>query len=293
MYKAIVNHLCCPKCRGDLTLKVAVEIDNDVMEGLLACENNHTFQINQGIADFNSNEQSFANQWESMSEEQRFADLDREMDAKNPDAVLERREMVLDAIVSKVAGHNGKVVLDIASGRGLLLTKLASNLADDVHILSVDLSAYVLKYDRQKFKRLAPGKKISYLACDATNLPIKECVIDAAATYCGFSNMLGCAGEALQEAHRVLKPGGVLLDSFVVIGQDSKGCETLRQICAQQNITGAEEFFLHEGLNKNHSALFADVACNTVFEGIGVGNGMDLLPYPGEWYAEQVFISRK
>lgn len=270
-----------------------METEDELMEGTLDCERGHSFRITQGVADFNSQEQSFMNQWESLSEDQSFEALDREMDTNNPDAILERREKVLDAIVSEMADRNCKVILDLASGRGLLLTKLATNLEDDVHIISIDLSAFVLKYDYQKFKKIAPGKKISYLACDATNLPLKDCVVDMATTYGGFSNMLGCAGEALQEAHRVLKSGGVLLDSFVVIGKDSKGYATLQQVCAEQRITGAEDFFLHEGLKINHSVLFSEVTCNTVFEGIGVDNGMDLLPYPGEWYAEQVFISEK
>lgn len=293
MYKVILNQLCCPKCRSNLALRTDVEIEDDVMEGVLTCESGHAFRIHQGVADFNSEEQGFANQWESMSEEQSFDDLNREMDAKNPAEIVQRREMVLGAIVDAVSDHNSKVVLDIASGRGLLLTELAKNLNDDVHIISIDLSAFVLKYDHQKFKRIAPSKKISYLACDATNLPLKDGAIDAAVTYSGFSNMVGCAEEALRDAHRVIKPAGILVDSYVVIEKESKGYEVLHQVCADQHITGAEEFFLHDGVAKHHEDLFSAVECKVVFDGIGIGNDMDLLPYDGEWYAEQVFISKK
>lgn len=293
MYNAILNYLCCPKCRRNLALRSDVEVDDDVMEGLLTCEGGHIFHIRKGVADFNSVEQGFANQWESMSEDQSFEELDRDMDAKNPTEIIQRREMVLSAIVGAVSDRNCKVVLDIASGRGLLLTELAKRLSDDVHIISIDLSAFVLKYDYQKFKRIAPNKKISYLACDATNLPLKDCVIDAATTYSGFSNMVGCADQALQDAHRVIKPGGVLVDSYVVIEKESQGYEILHRVCTEQKITGAEDFFLHDGVAKHHGDLFSAVECNVVFEAIGVGNGMDLLPYDGEWYAEQVFISKK
>lgn len=293
MYKAIINYLCCPKCRTNLALRVETENEDDVLEGTLTCECGHIYRINRGVADFNSEEQGFANQWEAMSEEQSFEELDRDMDAKNPTEIIQRREMVLSAIVGAVSDRNCKVVLDIASGRGLLLTELAKQLSDDVHIISIDLSAFVLKYDYQKFKKIAPNKKISYLACDATNLPIKDRVVDAATTYCGFSNMIGCADQAMQDAHRVIKPGGVLVDSFVVIEKESQGYEILHRVCTEQSITGAECFFLHDGLAKRHGDLFSAVKCNTVFEGIGVGNGMDLLPYDGEWYAEQVFISEK
>lgn len=293
MYKAVANYLCCPNCRRSFTLKVDAEIGDEVLEGALVCENGHTFRITQSVADFNSEEQGFVNQWESMGEEQRFEELDQKMDNDIPDVILERREKVLDTIVGAVSGHKGKIVLDIASGRGLLLTELAAKLEDDVHIISIDLSSFVLKYDYQKLKRIAPNKKISYLACDATNLPLKDCVVDAATTYCGFSNMPGCADAAMQEAHRVLKSGGVLVDSFVIIDRGSKGFELLNQVCSEQNITGAEDVYLHENVVTNHGKRFSAVECNTVFQGIGVENSMDLLPYPGEWYADQVFISKK
>lgn len=293
MYKAIVELLCCPKCRENLNLQIDKEKDGDVLDGALTCKNGHTYRICNGVVDFNSTEQEFANQWESMSEEQNFEELDREMDSKNPTEIIQRREMVLSTIVNAVSEHNCNIVLDIASGRGLMLTELANVFPDDVHIISIDLSKFILKYDYQKFKCIAPNKKISYLACDATNLPLKDSVIDAATTYCGFSNMIGCAGEALQDAHRVIKPGGILVDSYVVIKERSQGYEILHKVCAERNIAGAEDFFLHDGLTKHHESLFSTVKYNTVFEGIGVGNGMDLLPYDGEWYAEQVFVSEK
>lgn len=293
MYKSIANLLCCPKCRRDFALNAQAETEEEVLEGALVCGHGHTFRITQGIADFNSEEQRCANQWESMGEGQQFEEQDRKMDADIPEVILRRREKVLDTIVTAVTDHNCKTVLDIASGRGLLLTKLAAGMPEDTHIISIDLSAFVLKYDRQKFKKLAPDSKISYLACDATNLPLKDSVLDGATTYCGFSNMPGCAGEAMEEAHRVLKPGGLLADSFVVINRASKGFERLEQVCAQQNITGAEDVYLQDNVLRNHESLFSSVTCNVTFEGLGVENSQDLLPYPGEWYAEEVFLSKK
>lgn len=293
MYKAVVRYLCCPRCRKDLSLQICSEQDDDVLEGRLSCETGHEYRIYQGVADFGSAEQSFANQWEVMGENQSFDEIEREMDEKNPVEVIRRRELVMKDIVGAVSAQNHGIVLDIASGRGLLLTKLVNALPDDVHIISVDLSAYVLQYDHRKFKQKAPGKKISYLACDATNLPLKECTADAATTYCGFSNMLGCASEALREAHRVMKPGAVLADSFVVIKQASQGYQILQQVCREQHIEGAEAFFLHDGLMQHHSRLFSKVKHCVAFEGTGVENDMDLLPYPGEWYAEHVYVSEK
>ena len=293
MYRAILNYLRCPICRKKFLLRADSEFDGDVIEGLLTCEEGHNYRIHQGVADFNSVEQAIANQWEELSDGHSFEEFDSHVDAHNPAQVIERREMVLDAITGAAAAHKPKVVLDIASGRGLLLTELVKALDSDTHIISIDLSKFVLQYDHQKFRQMAPDAKISFLACDATNLPLKDSVVDAATTYSGFSNMVGCAGEALAEAHRVLKSAGILVDSYVVIEKGSKGYELLHQVCAQQQLSGAEAFFLHEDVVKHHEALFSAVDCKRVFEGLGVGNDMDLLPYDGEWYAEEVLISRK
>lgn len=293
MYKAILDCLCCPKCRRDLTLKTEEETPDEVITGTLVCETGHVFRIRRGVVDFNSEEQGFANQWESISEKQRFEEQEQKLDDDIPDIILKRREKVLDTVTGAVSAHKGSVILDIASGRGLLLGNLAEKLEDDVYIISIDLSSFILGYDYQKFKKITPGKKISYLACDATNLPLKDCVVDAATTYCGFSNMLSCADEAIQEAHRVIKLNGILADAFVVINRNSKGYEQLERVCKEQNIIGGADIYLHDCVEASHRALFTEVVCNTVFEGIGVENSMDLLPYPGEWYAEQVFISKK
>ena len=293
MYREIINHLCCPICRNNLLLRADSEVNGDVMEGLLTCEGGHSFHIHKGVADFNSVEQGFANQWEELGDGECFENFDSNVDARNPEQVIERRKLVLDAITGAVSVRKPEIVLDIASGRGLMLTELVKSMDGDTHIISIDLSKFVLQYDHQKFKQMAPGAKISFLACDATNLPLKDSVVDAASTYCGFSNMVGCAGEALGEAHRVIKPAGILVDSYVVIEKASKGYELLHQVCAQQQLSGAEAFFLHEDVVKHHEALFSGVDCKRVFEGLGVGNDMDLLPYDGEWYAEEVLISQK
>ena len=72
MYREIINHLRCPICRKDLLLRSDAEIDGDVLEGMLTCKDGHSFLIHQGVADFNSLEQGFANQWESLGKDQGF-----------------------------------------------------------------------------------------------------------------------------------------------------------------------------------------------------------------------------
>ena len=137
-------------------MRADVTVDNDVLEGLLHCENGHIYHIHRGVAGFYSIEQDFANQWEELTNNQDFEDFNHEVDAHNPNEILERRKVVLDAIVDAVSDHECKIVLDIASGRGLLLSELAKVLDENVHIISIDLSSFVLNYDHQKLKQISP-----------------------------------------------------------------------------------------------------------------------------------------
>lgn len=293
MYQQILDRLCCPQCRADFSLTVHAAEDDDVTEGVLSCANGHCFRIHAGVADFNSKEQEWGNNWETMGQDQTFEEVDQQIEATMPGELLRRRNLVIDAVADAAVAKNGRLVLDIASGRGLLLTELVKRLPEDAHLIAIDLSAFVLGYDRQKFLRLAPGRKVSYLACDATCLPLKDGSMDVATTFAGISNMIGCADDALRDAHRVLKPGGSLIDSYLVIRKDSKGYELLHQFCAEQGVADAEAFFLESGVTEHHEALFAAVECRTVCEGIGESFEGDLLPYGGEWYADQVFVSEK
>lgn len=292
MFRDILPLLCCPCCHAGLTLHATAECNGDILAGKLTCSEGHCFPIRDGVADFQSAEQDFFNQWEALSDGQDFSKVDNAIDASNGPEITRRRELVLDAILNAVQAQGGPL-LDIATGRGLLLTELARRLPEDVPLIATDLSAFVLRHDRQKFAALFPHRKISFLACDATCLPLHSGVIQVATTYGGFSNMLGCADAALQEAHRVLLPGGMLADSFVVIRENSQGYATLQQVCQEQALQDAENFFLHAPLLQKHQALFSAVECCAAVEGLGVDNQMDLLPYPGEWYAEEVFVSQK
>jgi uncharacterized protein len=52
MKKDIINILCCPVCKGPLTLSVDEEQDNEVITGTLTCASCHnSYPIRDGIAD--------------------------------------------------------------------------------------------------------------------------------------------------------------------------------------------------------------------------------------------------
>ena len=52
MKKDIMNLLCCPACKGTLSLSIDEEKDNDVITGTLTCSScKNTYPIKEGIAD--------------------------------------------------------------------------------------------------------------------------------------------------------------------------------------------------------------------------------------------------
>jgi len=52
MKKEIVNILCCPTCKGGLTLEVKKEEDGDIITGLFTCAHCQvTYPIKDGIPD--------------------------------------------------------------------------------------------------------------------------------------------------------------------------------------------------------------------------------------------------
>ena len=52
MKKDIMNILCCPACKGNLTLSETTEKDDDIITGTLTCSScKNKYPIHEGIAD--------------------------------------------------------------------------------------------------------------------------------------------------------------------------------------------------------------------------------------------------
>jgi uncharacterized protein YbaR (Trm112 family) len=50
MKKTLLNIICCPTCKGSLTLKIDEEKDDEIQKGTLHCQScNVTYNITDGI----------------------------------------------------------------------------------------------------------------------------------------------------------------------------------------------------------------------------------------------------
>ena len=145
----------------------------------------------------------------------------------------------------------------------MLLSRMIENAGSDVHIISADLSFTVLMYDRLKFAEKARHLKVSYIACDATNLPFKPDSLDMACSFSGFLNM------------------GSLFEAGI-----TKILETMNQKAFARNLVQEDVLALHRKYFSTASDTFS-------YEGIAEGEEADLIPYHGDWFANAVITAVK
>jgi ubiquinone/menaquinone biosynthesis C-methylase UbiE/uncharacterized protein YbaR (Trm112 family) len=286
MYKEILKLLKCPKCNGELSLTVQKEDNSEIVEGKLSCKDGHDWAIREGVINFGSVEQELTNNWAESYEQHNDEDIDKKLSEGVPQNFRKISDKAKKFIIDSINNKDNGFILDIATGRGALFTEMVKQLKVESQILCTDLSFVVLKYDRLKAKKINPGAKVNYIACDATNLPFKDNTMDTAVSFFGIQNMLNLAAGGIKEAKRVMKVGQSLLDSYVIINEDSEGFKMLKEFCKENTIIGAEEFALKIGIEKAFiEKNFERTDILTIGESIGEKCDFDLLPFEGEWFA--------
>lgn len=110
----------------------------------------------------------------------------------------------------------GRVVVDVGTGTGEVLLKVASKNREP-HLIGVDLSVNMLKKAKQKLE--TAGIRAALIKADALNMPFKNQSIDNLFFSLVFRHLP--SNEIMLEVKRVLKPGGYI--SIIEIAKpDSK-----------------------------------------------------------------------
>ena len=286
MYKELAKILICPECMKELSLSIMKEENEEVTEGKLSCENNHKWIIKDGIINFGAKEQVLSNNWEQMYKNYDYAELDRRISYSTPENMKQINNKTKDIIIEKLNNQDSKIILDIATGRGMLLTELVKKFKIDAQIICTDLSFDVLRYDRLKTKSTNKNVKVNYIACDATKLPIKENSIDVGVSFYGIANMLDKMPFGISEVKRVLKEGKSLLNSGVIIKENSQGYKAMKDWLNSQEIYGVDKLFTEVGFENVHkSANFKYIDILIVAEDIAQKCENDIIPFEGEWFS--------
>lgn len=101
-----------------------------------------------------------------------------------------------------------KTILDIATGTGDFA--IAAKRLNPEKVIGVDLSEGMLSIGREKLKRKGLDQLIQLQKGDSENLPFEDDSFDAVIVAFGVRNFENLE-KGLNEIHRVLKPGGVLI----------------------------------------------------------------------------------
>jgi ubiquinone/menaquinone biosynthesis C-methylase UbiE len=103
----------------------------------------------------------------------------------------------------------GQRVLDIAAGRGAIAGPAARAVGEQGHVLAIDNSPAMLR----SLAKDHPGlPQLATRVMDAHDLELPDASVDVVT--CGFAlHFLDDPARAIAEAHRVLRPGGLLVFS--------------------------------------------------------------------------------
>ena len=291
MYTNILPILRCPHCGARFSLTESKKDGEEIVEGKIVCEKEHTFYIHEGILDFQSQEQERFNSWTEYFKEETDVDFDDKFDSHKTDNQRKIERDFLDGIVEEAAKLKGGFLLDIASGRGLLLREILKNVDTNVEIISADLSFRVLWRDRIKFREINPHIKVNYIACDAMNLPIQDNSIDMACTFVGFTNMMNLMENGIRDTARVLKEHAPLINSTVYMDENADGAKKVAEYLMENHIEGAEKIYIRNELLAIHKKYFQTMREKIIYEGIAETVEEDLIPCTGEWFANVVLIA--
>lgn len=102
-----------------------------------------------------------------------------------------------------------KMILDVATGTGDFAIE-ANKRLNPTKIIGVDISEGMMKFGREKLKKLHLENKIELQSGDSENLPFAEATFDAITVGFGVRNFANLE-KGLAGMFRVLKPGGTLV----------------------------------------------------------------------------------
>jgi ubiquinone/menaquinone biosynthesis C-methylase UbiE len=111
----------------------------------------------------------------------------------------------LSHLVDDLGVREGMDILDLGCATGVLFDLLRRRVGHQGTITGVDFSLKMA----QQAHRNSPFENVNVVDADALNLPFTDAIFDMAVAFSSFPHFAD-KKKALQEAHRVLKPGAAL-----------------------------------------------------------------------------------
>jgi ubiquinone/menaquinone biosynthesis C-methylase UbiE/uncharacterized protein YbaR (Trm112 family) len=285
MHEQIVDLMACPVCGKPLTYEGERSI-NHLTKGFLRCAMGHTYQVKMEIGmlkDAKLSAEEF--EWKvNVADEKMYDEIrkqyDSYFDVRQKVAIQRMTQTLADEIANSCA-HTDHIVLDVATGMGTFLLKLAEKAPDKAILVGTDVDEKPLRGTMNRAKRAGTWSNFTLLVTDAKHLCFRKEVLSTISSHFGFDNVPN-TGLAFKEASRVLRSGGRLFFSSLWL---KEGSESMR-IAEQHDISQIASEIRVKKVLENAGLVLEHV--EEFYSGVWPYNPMDLLPVEGEEYKHVV-----
>jgi ubiquinone/menaquinone biosynthesis C-methylase UbiE len=277
-----------------MNLDAPIEENEEIISGSLKCECGKSWRIKNGVLDFETEEQEQSNRWVEIFKDKSIEEFNQMVREKTPKNQRTFTDGSIEYIIEFVNKSKPKFMVDIATGRGMLLEKLVENIDESIHLICTDLSFYILNLDRSAILKLNPKLKVSYIACDASNLPFKNNCFDLVVSLFGIANMAGLLMKGIKESLRILKSDRKLLNCVINTKKNSTSIRIVKEYYSAKGIHDLGQFLIKEEALKFHKkAGFNNIEYVLIGEDIAEKNELDLVPVENDWFSVGLIQAKK